>query len=826
VLAMLMGLTIPAIGAESTTAIDFLNPLGTIEPLANQPLTDRPNGLADKTIKLLYYGAANTPSQLTCVALGDLLVQRYIELDISIINGGPNSLGTVMYDAKTDAQYDAWAADADAIILGVLEDNVGSWWISYHAKQLEARGVPVVVVANSWFESAVLCGAQDNGFAAMRTVFIDRSKYADAYGKATTGTPSARATYIGSLLVDEGIIDAVDYALTAPLTDAEQSCTPLEAAVLGDPGVDFFTTYGSSYENAMQNFQTLSLDLDIGDGLPLTIPTRQLVNQLLATTDRDPDEVLGKMMPRAGVITVEKVAINAVMAGARPEHFPVILAAVEAYANAWEDDKLFYQALMSNEQNNIVIMVSGPIAKELAFGSGRVFASPFDEADGIIGRAFKLCVRNIGHMLQKNSTAIAGLGRYNDHEMFVFGEDQDMTKYNGWETFSEHMGFGDDANTVTLCYTSYTRFNGGAGGSVMTGGLPAGAITSIRTAVGTAATAVPSIITINDSISQMMSSTNNAAWTTGGFGTSAMSWTDKDTLQRGLSAATPNDNIRYAFWPVVAGEACTAGKVFNGGAAIGLRGFQTQLIADKADDPVAPSAPLDFDVELSADGTVATLSWDVPDRGVVVMYQVSKDDGRTWYDLSADARSWVCEDLEIGAQYFFRVRAVSNIKNSADIAGVANSATDPLYVSFKASGRGAWAGASIFAIPDETDEVVGETVTVTIERGQGNVSFLTISIKMTYASGRDETISETFEINGSNVSDTYQVGPYRVYVRIQGSATIAEYYIVYDVMMMSFEDEIAEEELIAEEPIAVSFDELVDEGAGDGGFEDAGEAIE
>jgi hypothetical protein len=159
---------------------------------------------------------------------------------------------------------------------------------------------------------------------------------------------------------------------------------------------------------------------------------------------------------------------------------------------------------------------------------------------------------------------------------------------------------------------------------------------------------------------------------------------------------------------------------------------------------------------------------------------------------------------------------------------VANSATDPLYVSFKASGRGAWAGVSLFAIPDETDEVISETLSATLVRGQGNNNTLTIIIDLTYASGKVDTITETFNIAGSSSNTDYTVGPYRVHVETSGNTKIDQLYFVSEVMMMSFEDEI---EIVEEELIAESFEELADEGADDGGYEDGGfedadEAIE
>src|SRR5947208_2417656 len=69
------------------------------------------------------------------------------------------------------------------------------------------------------------------------------------------------------------------------------------------------------------------------DGLPIVPPTEDAVAEFLTHTDRDPREIVGILPPRQGEATIERIAANAVMAGCRPEYFPVILAAIEALAD-------------------------------------------------------------------------------------------------------------------------------------------------------------------------------------------------------------------------------------------------------------------------------------------------------------------------------------------------------------------------------------------------------------------------------------------------------------------------------------------------------------
>jgi hypothetical protein len=670
---MLTGIAIPLFGSAADVTIDFLSPLGEVIPPVNLPLANRPASLDGKTVKFIYYGANNTPSALSLGALGDMLKAQYPTMTAVY-----TQLSGTMYDAKTVATYDGWAAGADAIVFGVVEDNVGAWWISYHAKEIESRGIPTVVVANSWWDSAVKCGAEDNGFAAMRAASIDRKAYSVAFGKATAaiGTASDRASYLAAQMGPLGVFNDVKTALTTQPSGAEASSEPLSRAVFGDPGVETFSVSGTDYAAAMQAFHDLSMDMDFGDGLPLEIPINSAVNALLAATDRAPDEILGRIMLRGGLITVEKVAINAVMAGARPEHFPIILAAMEAYATAWEDNKLFYQTTMANEQATLLLVVSGPAVEELDVGNGRAF-DPGSEGEGVIGRAIRLCARNIGHVLQKNSTIINAFYRINDHEMYVVGENNEFLPA-GWKTHSEMMGFPAGSNTVTLiCITrAQLTASSGTGNSLATAFL-----NSQRTSANTAGTAnAPGVYAINFTHAEMAA---RASGYEGGMGL-----TTKEAVQTYIAN---NANRNKLVWPIVAGFGWSMnGRAWHGGATYNTRGFQAQLASDKG-GAIAPSAPQGFVAKISADGTKAWLRWEAPARtGGAVAYQVSKDGGASWADAGTALTYTADLDLPY-EEYTFCVRAVNGVRNSADVKQT-GSVWD---LSYDASGRGAWALAEL-----------------------------------------------------------------------------------------------------------------------------------
>ncbi len=129
------------------------------------------------------------------------------------------------------------------------------------------------------------------------------------------------------------------------------------------------------------------------DGLPIVPPTVERVERMLAYSDRAPDEVIGHVAPRYGIATPLRIAANAVMAGCRPEHFPVLLAAVEALA----DGALNLYALQSTTHPCAPLMiVNGPIARELEINAGHNALGQGRLANAALGRAVRLILLNIG----------------------------------------------------------------------------------------------------------------------------------------------------------------------------------------------------------------------------------------------------------------------------------------------------------------------------------------------------------------------------------------------------------------------------------------------
>jgi hypothetical protein len=183
-------------------------------------------------------------------------------------------------------------------------------------------------------------------------------------------------------------------------------------------------------------------DQGFSDGLPLVPPTPERVLRMLSGTGRDPQDVLGVMPPNMGEVTVEKVAINAVMAGCRPEYMPVILTALEAVLT---DEYNIHGVMATTMGASPVIVVNGPIRERIGMNMKLGALGQGNRANATIGRAVRLAVRNIGGA-KPGGTERSTLGNPMKFTM-CFAEHEERSP---WEPLHVERGFKADDSVVTV----------------------------------------------------------------------------------------------------------------------------------------------------------------------------------------------------------------------------------------------------------------------------------------------------------------------------------------------------------------------------------------
>ncbi|GAA4926727.1 hypothetical protein GCM10023204_37520 [Actinomycetospora succinea] len=178
------------------------------------------------------------------------------------------------------------------------------------------------------------------------------------------------------------------------------------------------------------------------DGLPVVAPTPPRVLRMLAGTTRAPDEVVAVVPPNLVPATVEKVAINAVLAGCRPEYLPVVLAAVEA---ACDTDFNAHGLLATTWGAAPAVLVHGPIARRIGVNTGGNVLGQGTRANSTIGRALQLVIRNVGGG-RPGEVDRATLGQPGKVGL-CFAEDEDGS---AWEPLSVSRGVPAGVSAVTV----------------------------------------------------------------------------------------------------------------------------------------------------------------------------------------------------------------------------------------------------------------------------------------------------------------------------------------------------------------------------------------
>ena len=192
------------------------------------------------------------------------------------------------------------------------------------------------------------------------------------------------------------------------------------------------------------NLQQLFLENKWTDGLPIVLPTEKRVAEMLRHTSRKPDEIVGRMQPTEfrgkWEYTVEKVAVNAVMAGARPEYFPVVLALAASEVSARGS---------TSSSSSAMAVVNGPIRHEINMNCGIGAMGPYNHANATIGRAYGLLSQNLQGGSEPGVTFMGSQGNGYTYNNLTFAENEERSP---WEPLHVQKGFKPGDSAVSVFY--------------------------------------------------------------------------------------------------------------------------------------------------------------------------------------------------------------------------------------------------------------------------------------------------------------------------------------------------------------------------------------
>jgi len=178
------------------------------------------------------------------------------------------------------------------------------------------------------------------------------------------------------------------------------------------------------------------------DGLPVIPPTEERVARMLESWGGNPLEIIGLVDPKKGEATIEKIAVNAVMAGCLPEHFPVVTAATRAMI---QKEFNLYSLQTTTHLCTVMVLVNGPLADALDMNWGYNAMGQGNQANATIGRAIRMILINIGGASPGvlDRATLGGPAKYS----FCFAENEEDSP---WEPWHVERGFAKESSTVTV----------------------------------------------------------------------------------------------------------------------------------------------------------------------------------------------------------------------------------------------------------------------------------------------------------------------------------------------------------------------------------------
>lgn len=285
--------------------------------------------------------------------------------------------------------------------------------------------MPTASLQTEIFHDAIKAVAWTHGMPNQRFVFVPQP----VMGKS----PAELRAYIegNDPITGKPVMASIVEALTKPLTGDELSETDYTRS-----------TPRFVPPDTEANLQQLFQDSHWTDGLPVILPTEERVAAMLAWTSHDPDEIVGHMRPtstrEAWEFTVEKVAVNAVMAGARPEYFPVILALAATQASA--------RGSTTSSTANMAV-VNGPVRHDIGMNWGTGAMGPYNYANATIGRAYGLLSQNLQGGSVPGLTYLGSQGNNYAYNSITFAENEERSP---WVPFHVQHGYDADESVVSV----------------------------------------------------------------------------------------------------------------------------------------------------------------------------------------------------------------------------------------------------------------------------------------------------------------------------------------------------------------------------------------
>jgi len=407
-----------------------LSPWAEIDYSDLSGLSSRLDSLEGKTIGMFGDFMINATYMLKSIEKE--LTKRYSNIKFSYLRYEVETF-EIFKDKEFDPEFKEWLGGVDAVFSFYGSVPSSALFLGYNSAYMEKLGKPTVMMTTERTYSAGLRGVKARMKPGLRIL-----KY-DIQVDRVRG-------HVDQAAVDKALekditklTDDLVSAVTSPLSEIEKNPTApsqeLATKVFIGSANDITKTF---YKYGWTN------------GTPITMPTAAAVEEMLAGTDLPKDHIVCNIPPKMGQATVEKIAVNACMAGCLPTYMPVLIAAIQG---AVLDDRIYLEGWTCSQSTwGPVLTVSGKIVRDIGLNVDGNFLSPYYKANAAIARAYGYIMMNIGG-LRPNIEDLSEMG----HEFrmgFCVGDNSEKSP---WNPLHEDFGFAKNDNAVTMFWPQEHR---------------------------------------------------------------------------------------------------------------------------------------------------------------------------------------------------------------------------------------------------------------------------------------------------------------------------------------------------------------------------------
>ncbi len=406
-----------------------LSPWAEVDQSHLYPLSPRMEDLNGKTIGM--FGDFMKVATFMLQVVEKHILKKFPEAKFSYYEYTTETTD-IAKDADAKESFDAWIAGVDCCVAFYGAVPSSSLFLGYNAAYMEKLGKPTVMAVVPRTYSAGIRGVKARCVPGLRVISY-MPDVLDIFGHSDLETTEKNMGPGAGAFADEIIA-----GLMAPLTGEEQNPTPADQSLATG-------TFTGTPDELSDRFYSYGWT----NGTPIKMPTREAVDQMLMGTDLPPDHVVAKIPPMMGAATVEKIAINACMAGCQPVYMPILIAAIEASM----DPKIYWEGWCCSQSTwGPVITVSGKVARDIGLNTADHALTPAFRANTTIARAFGYIMMNIGGV-RPGVEDLSEMG----HEFrygYCMGENMEASP---WPSLHVDFGYENEDSAVTMFWPQEHR---------------------------------------------------------------------------------------------------------------------------------------------------------------------------------------------------------------------------------------------------------------------------------------------------------------------------------------------------------------------------------